>query len=146
MIDGELVINPTIPQMENSILDLRVSGTADAINMVECAADEVDEETMLRALKLAHDTIQPVIELQKQMREQIGKPKATPIIVGELTKRWRAKWPKRAVRACATLSPATTDRSGRNEALDELRDTILAGYLPTLMTKTWARALPAPAT
>src|SRR5690554_4649833 len=56
LINGELVVNPTISQMANSILDLRVAGTSEAINMVECAATEVDEETMLRALKLAHET------------------------------------------------------------------------------------------
>ena len=50
LIDGELVVNPTIPQMEDSILDLRVSGTPDAINMVECGATEVPEDVMLRAL------------------------------------------------------------------------------------------------
>ena len=55
LIDGNLVVNPTIPQMEDSILDLRVSGTDNAINMVECAAAEVDEATMLQALKLAHE-------------------------------------------------------------------------------------------
>ena len=60
MIDDELVVNPTVPDMENSTLDLRVSGTADAINMVECGADEVPEETMLKALRLAHDSIQPL--------------------------------------------------------------------------------------
>ncbi|MFN8562166.1 MAG: polyribonucleotide nucleotidyltransferase [Anaerolineae bacterium] len=129
LIDGELVVNPTIPMMENSILDLRVSGTADAINMVECAADEVDEVTMLRALKLAHDSVQPVIQLQNQMREQIGKPKATPITaaVNEALAREVAEKSRQGVR---DIILATTDRSGRNEALDELRDTILAGYLP----------------
>lgn len=129
LIDGELVVNPTIPQMENSTLDLRVSGTSEAINMVECAANEVDEVTMLRALKLAHDSIQPVIQLQNQMREQVGKPKAEPIIsaVDETLAREVAEKSRQGVR---DIILATTDRSGRSEALDELRDTILAGYLP----------------
>jgi polyribonucleotide nucleotidyltransferase len=54
LINDELVVNPSIPQMEDSTLDLRVSGTADAINMVECGAVEVPEDTMLRALRMAH--------------------------------------------------------------------------------------------
>ena len=85
LIDGELVINPTIPQMEDSLLDLRVAGTEDAINMVECGAKEVDEETMLRALKLAHEAMQPIIQLQKQMQAEVGKPKDEPIT------RWRQR-------------------------------------------------------
>jgi polyribonucleotide nucleotidyltransferase len=75
LIDDQLVINPTIPMMEKSLLDLRVSGTADAINMVECSAKEVGEEIMLQALRLAHEAIQPVIELLNQMQQEIGKEK-----------------------------------------------------------------------
>ncbi|MEO8395079.1 MAG: polyribonucleotide nucleotidyltransferase [Chloroflexota bacterium] len=131
LIDGELVINPTIPQMSNSSLDLRVSGTDIAINMVECAADEIDEPTMLRALKLAHDSIQSVIQLQKKMRAELGKLKATPItsapldaaLVSEITEKSRA--------GVRQIIETTTDRSGRNEALDELRETIVQGFLPT---------------
>jgi len=76
MIDGEFVVNPTHSQMEDSTLDLRVSGTEDAINMVECGAQEIDEDTMVQALELAHDTIRPIVELQKQIREKVGKEKA----------------------------------------------------------------------
>ena len=43
--------------------------------MVECGADEVPEDTMLKALRLAHEAIQPIIALQKQMQAEIGKPK-----------------------------------------------------------------------
>ncbi len=130
LIDGELVVNPTIPQMENSLLDLRVAGTEDAINMVECGAKEVDEETMLRALKLAHEAIQPIIQLQKQMQAEIGKPKDEPITVGvsdDLTREVTEK----SQQGVRDIIAATTDRSGRNEALDELRERIVSGYLPT---------------
>ena len=52
LINDELIVNPTISQMANSSLDLRVSGTAEAINMVECGAEEVPEETSwLKALR-----------------------------------------------------------------------------------------------
>jgi polyribonucleotide nucleotidyltransferase len=76
LINGELVVNPTIPEMEYSDLDLRVAGTKDAIVMVECGANEVDEETMVRALKLAHDSIQGYISTLRDMREALGKPKS----------------------------------------------------------------------
>jgi polyribonucleotide nucleotidyltransferase len=75
LINGELVINPTIPEMQYSDLDLRVAGTKDAIVMVECGANEVDEATMVRALELAHQSIQEFVALQHRMRQEIGKPK-----------------------------------------------------------------------
>ena len=76
LINGELVVNPTIPEMQYSDLDLRVAGTKDAIVMVECGANEVDEATVVRALELAHQSIQEFVALQHRMRQEVGKPKA----------------------------------------------------------------------
>ncbi|HIE38868.1 MAG TPA: polyribonucleotide nucleotidyltransferase [Anaerolineales bacterium] len=76
-IDGEIVINPTIPEMEHSLLDLRMAGTADAILMVEAGANEVTEEVMLEALRRGHEAMQEVIALQDEMRKAVGKPKRT---------------------------------------------------------------------
>lgn len=74
-IDGQLVINPTIPEMERSLLDLRVAGTADALLMVEAGANEVPEEIVLEALRLGQQAIQDVIAVQEEMRRKVGKPK-----------------------------------------------------------------------
>ena len=81
-IDGEFVINPTVTQMAASTLDLRMAGTADAILMVEAGADELPEDMMLEALKLGHEAMQPIIELQNKMRAELGKPKFvfTPVL------------------------------------------------------------------
>jgi len=127
MIDGEMVINPTHSQMENSVLDLRVSGTADAINMVECGAVEVDEDTMLEALDLAHRTIQPIIELQRQIRAEVGKEKSEYVIAQhdpELATEVADKVRDRVRQIIAEQ----TDRTGRNEAIDALREELLAEY------------------
>lgn len=74
-IEGELVINPTVSQMENSALDLRLAGTADAVLMVEAGANEVSEDVMVEALRRGHEAIQDVIRIQNEMREAVGKPK-----------------------------------------------------------------------
>ena len=74
-IDEQLVVNPTISQMEQSTLDLRVAGSADAIIMVEAGANEIDEAMMVDALELAHRSIQDLIRVQNDMREALGKPK-----------------------------------------------------------------------
>ncbi len=76
-IDGQFVVNPTSTEMDKSTLDLRLAGTADAILMVECGANELPEDLMVEALDFAHKSLQPMIELQNKMREQLGKPKNT---------------------------------------------------------------------
>ena len=74
-VNGEFVINPTYAEIETSDLDLRIAGTKDAILMVECGANEIPEDVMVAALELGHKSIQPLIELQLKMREEVGKPK-----------------------------------------------------------------------
>ena len=74
-IGGELVINPTASEMDNSTLDLRIAGTREAILMVECGANEIPEDLMVEALDFGHKSLQPMIDLQIQMREALGKPK-----------------------------------------------------------------------
>ncbi|MDX1994318.1 MAG: polyribonucleotide nucleotidyltransferase [bacterium] len=127
LIDGDLVINPTISEMENSSLDLRVAGTADAINMVECGATEVDEETMLRALRLAHDTIKQLVQVQLEMREAVGKPK-NEYIAGAYNEALYEEVAGRVRDQIRQIIVEKTDRSGRNEAIDELREVVLAEY------------------
>src|SRR5262249_21397707 len=86
MIDGELVVNPTLPELEESCqLDLLVVGTKDALTMVECGADEVPEDTLLEAFELAHDEIRKLCEVQEELRRQAGKPKwLDPELTAEL--------------------------------------------------------------
>jgi len=75
-IDGKFVFYPTYQQTEASDLDLRLAGTRDAILMVECGAQEVDEAAMVSALEAGHRALQPLIDLQDEMRTAVGKPKA----------------------------------------------------------------------
>lgn len=74
-VDGKLVVNPTMSQMETSTLDLRVAGTKEALLMVEAGANEVTEILMAEALELAHQSIQPIIQLQERMALELGKAK-----------------------------------------------------------------------
>ena len=74
-IDGAFVFNPTYSQMAESDLDLRLAGTRDAILMVECGSDEVDEATMISAIEAGHAAMLPLIEVQDEMRAAVGKPK-----------------------------------------------------------------------
>jgi len=74
-IDGEYVINPTIPALARSDLNLVVAGSRDAILMVEGEAGEVPEEEVLEAILRAHASLAPVLDLQERMAREVGKPK-----------------------------------------------------------------------
>jgi polyribonucleotide nucleotidyltransferase len=75
-IDGKLVVNPTLPEVENdSSLDLIVVGTKDALTMVEAGADQIPEETILEAFELAQGEIAKLCEAQEDLRRLAGKPK-----------------------------------------------------------------------
>ncbi len=75
LIDGKLVINPSINQLENSEIDLVVAGSRDAVTMVEGGARTVDESVMLDAVFFGHESLQPLLDIQEELRREIGKPK-----------------------------------------------------------------------
>jgi polyribonucleotide nucleotidyltransferase len=74
-INGELVLNPKMAQMDESLLDLVVVSTKDKVIMVEAGAKEVSEEIVLRGVKLGHEANQAIIQQQEQLREAVGRPK-----------------------------------------------------------------------
>lgn len=74
-INGELVANPTVAQMEESDIDLTVAGTSQALNMVEAGAKEVSEEDMLAALMFGHEQIKKLCAFQEEIVAACGKEK-----------------------------------------------------------------------
>ncbi len=74
-VDGELVINPTVEQLEKSDINLILAGTKDAINMVEAGAKEVSEDDMLKALLFGHEEIKKLCAFQEEVAKEIGKEK-----------------------------------------------------------------------
>lgn len=75
-IDEKFVVNPSYTEIDQSDLDLRIAGTRDAILMVECGANEVSEDLMVKALSFGHQAIQPLIDVQEKMAQEVGKLKA----------------------------------------------------------------------
>src|SRR6266496_2029544 len=74
-IDGQWVINPTQSQLRDSDTDIFLSGSRDAIVMVEGGARMVPEDEILEALFAGHEAIQPLLQIQEEIRREIGKPK-----------------------------------------------------------------------
>ena len=119
LIDGKLVVNPTEQQMADSKLDLVVAGSQDAIVMVEGNADQISEALVVEALQLAHSEIQPILQLQHELRERVGKPKrefTRPLPDAALVEEVRAYLGDRL--AGAIYNP---DKTARKAAVDALR-------------------------
>lgn len=74
-VNGELIINPTVAQDEESDIELTVAGTATAINMVESSAKEVSEAEMLEALLFGHEAIKKLVAFQNEVVAACGKEK-----------------------------------------------------------------------
>ena len=74
-IDGRWIINPTQSQLPESDMDVFLSGSRDAIVMVEGGAKMVPEDEILEALFTGHEAIQPLLQIQEEIRREVGKPK-----------------------------------------------------------------------
>ncbi len=74
-VDGQLIVNPSLAQREASDMHLVVSGTKDAIMMVEAGANEVPEDEILDAIMFAHEEIKKIVEFIDEIVAEIGKPK-----------------------------------------------------------------------
>ena len=75
IVDGEVVLNPTLEQRERSLMDVTVCGTEEKIVMIEAGAKEVPEDDMFHALMVAHEEIKKMCQFIKRIQAEIGKPK-----------------------------------------------------------------------
>lgn len=124
LIDGQFVINPTFAELETSDLNLRLAGTREAILMVECGAKEVSEQVIVDALEFGHKAIQPLIDIQEQMANEVGKPKrdySAPIKDDELKKVVY----ERVTGPLQDIYSAPYDKNTLYNALKELEDTVI---------------------
>ncbi len=128
LLEDQFIINPTADQMEESSLDLRMASTEDAILMVEAGAKEIHEEVVLQALQVGHEAMQPLIAVQKQMRDEIGKPKITDYPVITIEERDRERIVQRVGDRVAGLVVQPMSKNERSLATDALEDEILGSF------------------
>jgi len=118
-INGKLVLNPTLAQLEESQLDLVVASTKQAIVMIEAAAREISGDVVPEAIKFAHEANQDIIKLQEQLQQACGKPKAeapshevNPEVVSTVSS---------AIGERVAQALSQSDKSQREQALSELK-------------------------
>ena len=74
-LNGEFIVNPTFQQLKDCDIDLVVGGTVDSLMMVEGESKQISESELLDALKFAHQEIKKLVQIQNEMRAELGKPK-----------------------------------------------------------------------
>ncbi len=126
-IDGELVLNPMLDEMENSDLDLVVAGTHDAVLMVESEVKELDEETMLRAVMFGHEQMQPVIEAIIGLAEQAANE---PWEIQADDKDKYLEQVKQIAESGLQDAYQIVEKMPRQQAIGELRDKVFEELLP----------------
>ncbi len=127
-IGGEMVILPTHTQLEESDLDLIVSGTKSAITMIEGFAREMSEENMVQAILFAHEQVRIIVEMIEELRAKAGlgpKPTPTPAPANPLVDVFRQRFANDF-----RERKLTAGKHERANRIKELRDTIYAEFVP----------------
>jgi polyribonucleotide nucleotidyltransferase len=123
-VDGEFVANPTYAQLEESDLDLRVAGTREALLMVECHASEISEDRMVEALEFAHQSLQPLVDIQEKMASEIGKAKDEVPLFLQDEEIIQKVYDASADRLTAALAAPHT-KAELDDANNEIRDAVM---------------------
>ncbi len=126
-IDGQFVVNPTHAERELSDLDLVYVGTYDDVIMIEGAAIEVPEEDFIKALEFAHGHARTMIELQRELAAQAGKPKRQVPLFEVSDELLDIAYAVAGDRIEAAIY--TPGKQERSKAIEALRDEVAAAIL-----------------
>ena len=115
-VDGEFVINPTFEQLERADIDLMVAATLDNIMMVEGEMEEVQEEEMLEAIKVAHEAIKVQCQAQLELSEAVGKMVKREYPAEEQDEELRERMQRELYDKIYKVATAGTDKHARGDA------------------------------
>jgi polyribonucleotide nucleotidyltransferase len=138
-VNGELVLNPLLPQLEESQLDLVVVSTREKVIMVEAGAKEVSEDIVMQAIKFAHEANQDIIRLQEELQQAVGREKL-PVPEGEINKELETVITE-ALDDKISQTLDIADREARDNTMSELRSEALEKYKDNYTEKEILEAL-----
>lgn len=127
LVDGKLVLNPTAEEREKSKLHLVVSGTKDAIMMVEAGAHEVDEGIILEAILFAHEEIKKLCEFIEEIQKEVGKEKQDFVIFKpdeQIEKEVKEYASEKLINAIQTV-----DKQERENAIEEVFEETIEKFI-----------------
>jgi len=129
-IDGKLIAFPTLEEKEGSDINLIVAGTKEAVVMVEGDGNFVSEDEMLEAIFFGHTSLQPLIDMQIELRESVGKDKR-PFILAEKDEQLNAKVAEIGeplIREAFSYSEKMVRQKKRSEAIDCIIESLKEEY------------------
>lgn len=126
LIDGNFVLNPNSEEREKSILDLTVCSTKEKVMMIEAGGNEIDEETMIKAIEFGFEAGQKIIAFQEEAMAKFGKIKEEPVLFAvdeELENDVKAFASDMVKEAMYIM-----DKDERNAAMDEVNNKVFAEF------------------
>ncbi len=128
-VNGEYVINPTFEQMKSADMDIMVGATKDNIMMVEGEMDEVSEQDLIGALKVAHEAIKPMCELQEELANELGTNVKREYNDETNDEELRELVRKETYDACyAEAQSGDNDKKHREETYDKIKADFVEAY------------------
>ncbi|MFR6435287.1 polyribonucleotide nucleotidyltransferase [Porphyromonas sp.] len=127
-IDGKFVINPTFEQLERADIDLMVAATLDNIMMVEGEMEEVQEEEMLEAIKVAHEAIKVQCQAQLELSEAVGKMTKREYPAEEQDEELRERMQRELYDKIYKVATAGTDKHARGDAFEAIVEEFKAQF------------------
>ena len=127
-VDGEFVINPTFAQLEHADIDMMVAATLDNIMMVEGEMEEVQEEEMLEAIKVAHEAIKVQCQAQLELSEAVGKMVKREYPAEEQDEELRDRMQRELYDKIYKVATAGTDKHARGDAFEAIVEEFKAQF------------------
>ena len=127
-INGEYVVNPTFAQLEGADMDLMVAATMDNIMMVEGEMNEVPESALLEALKVAHEAIKPMCQLQIDLMKELGTDVKREYCHEVNDEELREQVKKECYDACYAITKQGLEKHARLEAFEAVRENFKEAY------------------
>ena len=127
-INGEYVINPTLPQMEQADMDLMVAATEENIMMVEGEMKEVSEQDLLGALKAAHDAIKPMCRMQVELSKELGTDVKREYCHEVNDEELREQLRQACYQPAYDVTKQALEKHARAEAFEKIREDFKVAY------------------
>ncbi len=127
LVDDKFIVNPTYEQAKEGELDLTIAGTKEKVLMVEASSKEVSEEKILEAIEFGHKALQPILELQEQLKKFAQKFPEDKLVTAKLDDKITAEVEK-AIDGDLNEVIASDDRDFRNQKLEEVKTKVLEQY------------------
>lgn len=128
-VNGEYVVDPTTEQMKDADMDIMVGATKDNIMMVEGEMDEVSEQDLIQALKVAHEAIKPMCVLQEELAKELGTDKKREYCDETNDEELREQVRKETYDKCyAEAQAADADKKHREEVYDNIKAEFVEAY------------------